>query len=55
MTQSTAWGWALLRRPPPDGRKLFGGDNCHGVFIVLDLALVGTLEGGADGDDPAWT
>ena len=39
----------------PDGRKLFGGDNCRGVFATLDLALVGTLEGGADGDDPAWT
>ena len=39
----------------PDGRKLFGGDNCHGVFTALDLALVGALEGGADGDDPTWT
>ena len=39
----------------PDGRKLFGGDNCRGVFAALDLALVGALEGGADGDDPAWT
>ena len=25
------------------------------VFVALDLALVGMLEGGADGDDPAWT
>ena len=39
----------------PDGRKLFGGDNCRDVFAALDLALVGALEGGADGDDPAWT
>ena len=38
-----------------DGRKLFGGDNCHGVFAALDLTLIGTLEGGADGDDPTWT
>ena len=38
----------------PNGRKLFGGDNCHGVFAALDLALVGALEGGADGDDPDW-
>ena len=39
----------------PDGRELFGGDNCRGVLTALDLALVGTLKGGADGDDPAWT
>ena len=39
----------------PDGRKLFGGDNCRGVFASLNLALIGTLEGGANGDDPAWT
>ena len=31
------------------------GDNCCGVLATLDLALVGTLEGGADGDDPVWT
>ena len=37
----------------PNGRKLFGGNNYHGVFIALDLALIGMLEGGADGDDPA--
>ena len=39
----------------PDGRKLLGGDDCRGVFTSLDLALVGALEGGADGDDPTWT
>ena len=39
----------------PDGRKVLGGDNCRVVFVALDLALVGTLEGGADGDDLAWT
>ena len=39
----------------PDGSKLFGGDNCRGVFAALDLALIGTLEGGANGDDLAWT
>jgi len=39
----------------PNGRKLFGGDDCLGVFAALDLALVGALEGGTDGDDPAWT
>ena len=38
-----------------DGRELFGGYNCHGVLVALDLALIGTLEGGVDGDDPAWT
>ena len=36
----------------PNGRKLFLGDNCHGMFATLDLALIGMLEGGADGDDP---
>ena len=36
----------------PDGRELFGGNNCHGVLVALDLTLVGALEGGADGDDP---
>ena len=25
------------------------------MFAALDLALIGALEGGADGDDPAWT
>ena len=39
----------------PDGRKLLGGDDCRGVFIALDLALIGALEGGANGDDPIWT
>jgi len=37
----------------PDGRKLFGGDNYHSVSAALDLALIGMLEGGANGDDPA--
>ena len=36
-----------------DGRKLFGCNNCCGIFVALNLALVGALEGGADGDDPA--
>ena len=39
----------------PDCRKLLGGDDRCSVFVALDLALVGTLEGGADGDDLAWT
>ena len=39
----------------PNGNELFGGDDCRGVFAALDLALIGTLEGGADGDDPAPT
>ena len=38
-----------------DGCKLFRGDNCRSVFAALNLALIGALEGGADGDDPAWT
>ena len=28
----------------PDGHELFEGDNRHGVFATLDLALVGTLK-----------
>ena len=39
----------------PVGRKLLGCDNCRGMFAALNLALVGALEGGADGDDPTWT
>ena len=39
----------------PDGHKLSRGDNCRSVFATLDLALVGTLEGGANSDDPART
>ena len=36
-----------------DSHKLIGGDDCCSMFATLDLALIGTLEGGADGDDPA--
>ena len=36
----------------PNGHKLFGGDNCHGMFVALNIALVGALEGGTNGDDP---
>ena len=36
-----------------DGRKLLGSDDRRSVFAALDLALVGVLEGGANGDDPA--
>ena len=39
----------------PDGRELSGGDNCRGMFAALDLTLIGTLEGGSNDDDPAWT
>ena len=39
----------------PDGCKLLGGDDCCDVFASLGLTLVGTLEGGANGDDPAWS
>ena len=35
-----------------DGRELFGGD-CRGVITALNLTIIGALEGGADGDDPA--
>ena len=36
-----------------DGRELSGGDDCCSVIAALDLTLVGALEGGANGDDPA--
>ena len=35
----------------PDVRGLSRGDDCRGVIAALDLALIGALEGGADGDD----
>ena len=35
-----------------EGDKFPAGDDCCGVAAALDLALVGPLEGGADGDDP---
>ena len=38
-----------------DGRKLLGSDDRRSVFAALDLALVGVLEGGANGDDPTWS
>ena len=34
------------------GPDFLGGSAI--VFAALDLALVDALEGGADGDDPAW-
>ena len=36
-----------------EGHELCRGDDCCGVIAALNLALVGTLKGGADGDDPA--
>ena len=39
----------------PDGRKLLRGDDCRGMFTSLNHTLVGMLEGGAYGDDPAWS
>ena len=39
----------------PEGGELFGGIDCYGVTAALDFTLVGTLEGGADVDDPAGT
>ena len=38
-----------------EGGELPRGDDCCGVTAALDLALVGALEGGADGDDPMGT
>ena len=37
----------------PDVRELFGGNDCCGMIAALVLALIGTLEGGANGDDSA--
>ena len=44
------FGYLLL-----EGGEFPGGDDCCGVAATLDLALVGALEGGADGDDPVRT
>ena len=44
----------LLGSPFLDDCELLGGDDCQGMLAALNLALVGALEGGADGDDPAW-
>ena len=38
-----------------EGDKFPRGDDCHAMATALDLALVGMLEGGADGDDLAWS
>ena len=35
-----------------EGGELLGGDDCCGMTAGLNLALIGTLEGGANGDDP---
>ena len=35
-----------------EGGEFSRGDDCYGVATILDLALVGALEGGADDDDP---
>ena len=35
-----------------EGGELSGGDDCCCVTAALDFTLTGTLEGGADGDDP---
>ena len=35
-----------------DGGELSRGDDCCDVTATLDLTLIGTLEGGANGDDP---
>ena len=37
---------------PLDGGELSGSDDCYGMAATLDLALIGALEGGVDGDDP---
>ena len=34
-----------------EGGEFPGGDDCHGVFAALGLAL----EGDAYGDDPTWS
>jgi len=35
-----------------EGDELLRDNNCRGVAAAFDLAFIGTLEGGADGDDP---
>ena len=36
----------------PEGGEFFGGDDGRGVIAAFNFALVSTLEGGVDGDDP---
>ena len=36
-----------------EGGEFPGGNDCRGMIVALDLALIGALEG-ADDDDPAW-
>ena len=40
---------------PLDGGELSESNDCCGMTAALDLRLIGTLEGGADGDDPIWS
>ena len=44
----------VLGSPFLEYRELLGGDNCQGMLAALNLILVGTLEGGTNGDDPTW-
>ena len=44
----------FLDDPLLDDRELLEGDNHRGMLTALNLALVSTLEGGNDGDDPSW-
>ena len=37
-----------------DGCELGRGDDYFGMLVALHIALVGTLKGGADGDDASW-
>ena len=37
----------------PKGGELSEGDDCCDVTVALDLALIGALEGGSNGDDSA--
>jgi len=36
-----------------EGAEFFGGNDGGGVMAAFNFALVSTLEGGVDGDDPA--
>ena len=42
----------FLSGPLLDDHELLRGDNHRGMLTTLNFALISTLEGGADGDDP---
>jgi hypothetical protein len=44
----------FLNSPLLDDCELLRGDSLRDELAVLDIALIGALEGGATSDDPTW-